>query len=345
VQSKLTVVIRTRDEADRLRLTLASLARQSPTEVVVVDDGSVDHTPAVLAEAAAGLPLVAIRHPASLGRCRASNAGAKAASGEILFFLDGDTLSGPGCLDRHLQAHAGAPDLLGRGETHHLRSTRFLLDPETATPRPGEAHRLERMSAAEREALRLTRRQVMEVFETIERRAQPGVYPGAGPRRLYELEVDALRNDPDCEVLWAAASGSNFSVRRDAFLASGGFDDELDTNEHRELALRLCGRRCRMGLVAGARTYHMTHRSGWRDPLVESNWEAVFYRRHPIAAVKLLSVLWASLADASPVPPEARITSLPELARAARGETGVDYDAVRRLIPGLASLDRVAQAA
>jgi hypothetical protein len=100
-----------------------------------------------------------------------------------------------------------------------------------------------------------------------------------------------------------------------------------------------------MGLVAGARTYHMTHRSGWRDPLVESDWEAVFYRRHPIAAVKLLSVLWASLADASPVPPEARITSLPELARAARGETGVDYDAVRRLIPGLASLDRAAQAA
>jgi GT2 family glycosyltransferase len=335
---KISVVIRTRNEADRLRLTLTSLARQDFAEVVVVDDGSEDHTAAVIAEAARSMPVIAVRHARSVGRSGASNAGAAAASADILFFLDGDTLAGPSCLERHLQAHEASPAFIGRGETHHLRSTRFLLDPEALTPRPGEAHRLERMSAAEREGLRLTRRQVMDDFASIERRAQLGVYPGAGPRRLYELEAGALQDHPGCEVLWAAASGSNLSVRREAFLAAGGFDEDLDNNEHRELALRLCGEGHRIGFVAGARTYHMTHRSGWRDPLVESDWEARFYRRHPIPAVKLLSVLWASLADASPIPPEARITSLPQMARAARGETGVDYDLVRRLIPGLPSL-------
>jgi hypothetical protein len=74
--------------------------------------------------------------------------------------------------------------------------------------------------------------------------------------------------------------------------------------------------------------------TGRGDPLVETEWERAFFRRHPIAAVKLLSVLWASLSSRSPVPREARLSSLRDLERAARGETGVDYDAVRRLIPG-----------
>ena len=41
----LSVIVRTRNEADRLRLTLASLAVQgAPSEIIVVNDGSADHT-------------------------------------------------------------------------------------------------------------------------------------------------------------------------------------------------------------------------------------------------------------------------------------------------------------
>ena len=336
---KLSVVVRSKDEADRLRLTLTSLAPQRPTEVVVVDDGSADHTAAVIAEAGNAMPISTVHHRTALGRSAASNAGARIARGDLIFFLDGDTLAGPDCLNRHIDAHARTPNLIGRGETFHLRATRFLLDPETVTPRPGEESRLSRMPPAERERLRVTRRQINEDFDSIARRAAPGIYPGAAPRQLYELEVAALRKHPNCSVLWAAAAGSNFSVRREAFRAAGGFDERLDNNEHRELALRLCQMGGRMGFVEGARTYHLTHRSGWRDPLVESGWEHIFYKRHPIPAVKLLSVLWASLSDTSPLPKHARINSLPELERAARGETNVDYDTLRRLIPGLPVLN------
>ena len=336
---KLSVVIRSKDEADRLRLTLASLARQSmAAEVVVVDDGSSDHTGEVIAEAARRSPIKTLRHEHALGRCAASNAGARAASGEVLLFLDGDTPAGPDCVARHTAAHAQTPMLAGRGDTFHLRGTRFLLDPETASPRAGEEGRLAAMPPAERERLKVTREQIEHDFAAIERRASPGIYPGVGPRLLYDLEIDALRNDPDNEVLWAAASGSNFSVRRDVFLDVGGFDNDLDNNEHRELSLRLCQAGARMGFVEGARTYHLTHRSGWRDPLEQSDWEAVFSRRHPVPEVKLLAVLWASLSGASRVPPEARMSSLKDLERAARGETGIDYDAVRRLIPGIQAL-------
>ncbi len=334
----LSVVIKTKDEADRLRLTLASLARQAPFEIVVVDDGSSDHTPKVIAEAATCMPIVALRHPAAVGRAGAANAGAAAASGDVLFFLDGDTLAGPDCLARHRRGHAACDRLVGRGETFHLRATRFLADPETASPRPGEEHRLARTPAAEIERSKVTRRQILEDFDAIHRRAKPGVYPGAGPRQLYDLEIAALRDHPECGVLWAAASGSNLSVRRADFVAAGGFDDDMGINAHRELALRLCQRGGRMGFVEGARTYHLTHRMGWRDPLVETGWERVFYGRHPVAAVKLLSVLWASLSGGGGIPMGDRISSLPDLERAARGETGVDYDAVRRLIPGLPML-------
>jgi len=50
-----SIVVPTRDKAPRLRLTLLCLAGQRDVgrfEVVVVDDGSRDHTRAVAAEAA-----------------------------------------------------------------------------------------------------------------------------------------------------------------------------------------------------------------------------------------------------------------------------------------------------
>ena len=334
-----SVVIRSRDEADRLRLTLTSLARQTaPPEVIVVNDVSADHTPAVLAEAGQWLPLRVVDHTTPRGRAGAANAGAAVATGEVLVFLDGDTLAHPELIARHAAAHSRGDPCVARGETFHLRGTRFLQDPEGASPRSGEEARIARLTPDERARLRVTRDEIINDFAAIDRRAEPAIYPGAGPRRLYELEMDALRHHPDCTVLWAAASGSNLSVRRDDFLRSGGFNEGMDINEHRELALRLCQNGARMVPVAGARTYHLTHRSGWRDPLQETTWEKIFYRAHPILAVKLLSVFWAGLFTRSAIPPAARIASLPELETAARGDNGIDYDAVRRLIPGLPDL-------
>ena len=336
---RVSVVVRSKDEAPRLRLCLAALACQTVApEVIVVNDGSSDDTSAVLDEAAASLPLIVVEHPAPRGRSAASNAGARKASGEVLLFLDGDTLAAPDCVRRHRDAHCAGRPLVGRGETYHLRGTRFLRDPESGLPFPGEEARVARLAEVELERMRVTHRQVTEDFASITRRAQPGIYPGAGPRRLYELEMDALTNHSDCSVLWAASSGSNLSVVTDDFLRADGFDLGLENNEHRELALRLCSAGARMIAVDGACTYHLTHRLGWRDPLCEADWERIFYGAHPIAAVKLLAVFWAGLAAPNPIPIEARIDSLPALEVAARGGNGIDYDAVRRMIPGLPAL-------
>ena len=325
-----SVVIRTKDVGPRLRLTLASLAAQStPAEVVVVNDGSSDETADVLRETT--LPIVRIDNASAEGRAAASNAGAEAAGGDVLIFLDGDTLAGPHFVERHLAFHREHADVVGRGETSHLRCTRLFNDPETGTPMVGEEARVAALSARELSSLLVTREQIARDFAGIERRAQPGIYPGVGPRRLYEAEMDALRSHPDSSVLWAAASGANQSVPRPAFLSVGGFDATVPISSHRELAYRLVRAGLRMAPVPDARTYHMIHRRGWRDPLSETDWETRFYARHPIPEVPLLSMLWSSFSDSPPYPPEALLRSLPELEVAARrldGVTGVE--AVRR---------------
>ncbi len=327
-----SLIVRSKDEAPRLALTLASLARQSQAaEVVVVNDGSTDDTEAVIAHAAQTATIVGVHHISPLGRSAAANAGASRASGDILIFLDGDTLAGPDFVARHLAAHGAGPAIVARGETFHLRQTRLFKDPQTGSPMPGEEARVEAMSAAEMRRLIVTREEIARDFPAIDRRAQPGIYPGAGPRRLYELEMDALRRQPDCPALWAAASGSNQSVSRRAFLAGGGFNPSLSINEHRELALRLCRSGLRMAPADGARSYHMTHRKGWRDPLEDTAWESVFYGEHPLPEVALLSVMWASLSDPCPYPAAARIPSIEALAATARRYYGIaGCDAIRR---------------
>lgn len=311
-----SVVVRTKDEAPRLRLTLTSLAAQRlRPQVVVVDDGSSDETRDVLREAENSLELVSIHHASPRGRSAASNAGARAAQGDVLIFLDGDTLAGPAFVEQHVAVHE-VPGVVGRGETFHVRSTRLLRDPETLQPWPGSEHTLFERSRDELERMRITRDAIVRDFASIERRASPGVYPGSGARRVYELEMDALDNHPASPVLWAAASGSNLSVGRDRFLECGGYREDLDLNEHRELAFRLYGCGLRLVPVHGARTYHLIH-GETRNPLTERKWEEIFYSAHPVAAVKLLSVFWASLAPDSTIPPEERILSIPELETAA----------------------------
>ncbi|MBX6312967.1 MAG: glycosyltransferase family 2 protein [Isosphaeraceae bacterium] len=58
-------------------------------EVIVVDDGSTDDTPAVL-DAFEDDRLWSIRFPANQGACAACNAGIEAARSEVLLFLDSD---------------------------------------------------------------------------------------------------------------------------------------------------------------------------------------------------------------------------------------------------------------
>jgi glycosyltransferase involved in cell wall biosynthesis len=307
---RVSVIIITKDEHSRLRLCLAMLARQAVrwnenTELIVVDDGS---APAVGPPdiPTAAPPLRLLRHERAQGRSAARNAGAEVARGERLLFLDGDVLLSPEAATRH-----GALDAqqLGRGEQRHLSGTRFFSDPQTGTPWPGKEALVRRLGEL---SPRLITEDMLaqQPFEHWIARSEPAIYPGAAPRKLYELEMNALRRGSAPMAEWMAAAGHNFSVDRRRFAEAGGFDREISINEHRELALRLCRDGARVVPVDGSISVHMTHREGWRDPLVESDhWERPFARLHPRETQAMLH-FWRSLAGDPQIEPSTRTMTL-----------------------------------
>lgn len=97
----LSIVLPAKNEAEGLRRTLPGLRQRfSDAELIVVDDGSSDAT----AEIAAGHGARVLRNPYSMGNGAAIKRGARAATGEILVFMDAD--------GQHDAEHVAA--LLGR---------------------------------------------------------------------------------------------------------------------------------------------------------------------------------------------------------------------------------------
>jgi glycosyltransferase involved in cell wall biosynthesis len=102
---EVTVVIPTRDRWPRLGPTLRGALRQEDVslEVIVVDDGSTDETPARLAEVK-DPRLRVLRHDASRGVAAARNAALATARGGWIAFLDDDDLWAPTKLRQQLSA-------------------------------------------------------------------------------------------------------------------------------------------------------------------------------------------------------------------------------------------------
>lgn len=125
---RLSVVIPTYNDARLLWHAIAHLADQtlarSAYEIVVVDDGSTDETPHVIAAATGhGVTVRAVRLERNRGRSAARNAGIRAAQAPLIVFVDSDVLVVQEFLQRHLEIHDTAGrDVVGRGPVASIPS-------------------------------------------------------------------------------------------------------------------------------------------------------------------------------------------------------------------------------
>ncbi len=185
-----------RTPAATLARTLAALEGQTYPrdlwEVLLVDDGS---QPPLERPRSAALDVRVVRQERrGFGLARARNTGAGAAAGDILIFLDSDTLVEADWLAAHARWHHAVCDALTLGSRVHVAVDG--LDAETIRGRPGALREL----LADRPA---------------------------GPREVESLLLRTRGLTTRADDVFNALTGGNFGVGQSFYRLVGGMDESF----------------------------------------------------------------------------------------------------------------------
>jgi glycosyltransferase involved in cell wall biosynthesis len=262
---KATLIVPTYNERDRLHGCLLSLKHQEldaadSFEVIVVDDGSVDGTGALVGHLRLDYDLRYLHKPRTERSCRsaARNLGLQHARGEVVIMVDGDQIIAPRFVAEHIRCHRDRPDLVVIGYRHYLA--------------PGP---VDLVSLAESFGLAA----LPPVAEHDERELVMAVFS----ENLSNLASD-----------WHFFYGCNVSVRREHLQAVGGFDEGFQWwgFEDVELGYRLKARGLTFAYQRYAELYHQFQRRSVEAQYGE--WLrsfAYFKAKHPVPEVAAQGVL------------------------------------------------------
>ena len=187
-----------------LRQTLSALLLQSypALEIVIVCDGEDAATRAVAAEFSIGPQIRWFFHPANRGLAAARNTGAREAAGDVVLFMDDDIIAAHDLAGAHMGHHAGA-------------GTRRLVVCGMISEDPDDP------------PATFVDRRLHELKEHILQESAQALQ-ASGPESVGDNVERAL---------WC---GVNCSVGREAFLRSGGFNEDFrNSGEEMEMGQRL----------------------------------------------------------------------------------------------------------
>lgn len=131
------VLIPVFNAADTVRESVASMAAQTVSDIriVIVDDGSTDDSPAILAEMAEADPRIEVVRQPNAGIVDALNAGFARCTAGLVARFDADDLAYPNRLERQLGYLAGHPDCVAVGcDVDHIDEAGAPIE---GLPRPG----------------------------------------------------------------------------------------------------------------------------------------------------------------------------------------------------------------
>ncbi len=110
----LSIIIPTFNRAETLRECLARLldsAEGTSHEIIVVDDGSADHTRTVVEEAQQNQPQIKYIFQENAGQGIARNKGISESEGHVVMFIGDDMLATSDLIKEHLSSHEANPSM------------------------------------------------------------------------------------------------------------------------------------------------------------------------------------------------------------------------------------------
>ena len=228
-----SVVVPCFDAPGALALTLAGLERQDwpreRLEVVIVDDGS---EPPLEPPAETPLALRWVRREGrGFSLAAARNAGARAAAGAVLVFLDADMIAEAGLVAAHARWHGALADALTLGFRNCVSVAG--VDAGAVRKRPG----------------------------TVRALLAGRAFDPPWQERLMAATGDLTARRED---LFRAAAGNNLGISRALFEEAGGFDERFERygGEDTELAWRV---QVRGGVLVPVREALAWHQGRWRE--------------------------------------------------------------------------------
>ncbi len=228
---RVSIVIPTKDQPGHIGGCLASIfakTRYPDFEVVVVDNGTTDERAAAMLRAH---PVRVVPFTSSFNFSAASNAGAAAATGEVLVFLNNDTTVISSDWLEHLVFHLVAADVGAVGP--------LLLYPDGSVQHAGVVL-----------GARGTADHVM---------------------RRFPADADGYAGSLSCPREVSAVTGACLAIRRDAFVRVGGWNELYATHyQDVDLCLRLRRAGLRIIFTPDARlTHHESPSRGDRYDLLD----------------------------------------------------------------------------